>query len=78
MRTEAVRSSETIDTYGKMNNGVAEIPNGFEKPFITTEMGAATCHWDFKEIGNNLYASILDRNIRAHIAFADMFCVADL
>ncbi len=70
---------ETIDTYGKMSpEGVAEIPNGFEKPFVTTEMGSGTCHFDFKEIQSNRYASIQDQNIRAHIGFADTFLVADL
>ncbi|SDT94054.1 hypothetical protein SAMN05444156_0922 [Verrucomicrobium sp. GAS474] len=69
---------ETVDTYGKWTDNVAELPNGFPKPFVTTEMGSATCHWDLNEIPTNRYASIEDRNIRAHIGFADVFLVADL
>ncbi|SDT94041.1 hypothetical protein SAMN05444156_0921 [Verrucomicrobium sp. GAS474] len=69
---------ENIDTHGTLRDGVAEVPNGFDKPFITTEMGAATSLWDLQEIGTNRYASSLDRNLRAHIAFADLFCAADL
>ncbi|HON07456.1 MAG TPA: hypothetical protein PLW02_05070 [Verrucomicrobiota bacterium] len=64
--------AENCDTYGSI------LTNGWQKPFINTECGAGDMHKDIHELGGNQQASIFDRNLRAHISWADYFTVFSL
>ncbi len=63
----------TIDTYG--SGSPKTITNGFPKEMVITECGVNdSSHQDFDNLGvshDNLYASMYDKNLRAHIGFAD-------
>jgi len=68
--------NQTIDTYGTGSPKVIE--NGFPVEVIMTETGSHhTSHDDFTNIGlgdrsnGKLRASMYDKNMRAHIAYAD-------
>ena len=69
--------AETIDADGTWVGGNPQITNGWTKPFIATECGSGTSNADAHEVCtsvNEEYSSALDRDLRAHIAFADYFC----
>jgi hypothetical protein len=64
---------ETIDTYG--TGSPKRIVDGLPKEMINTECGANDWHQDIHEIGGNVRASILDRELRGEIGFCDRFTV---
>ncbi len=71
----------TIDAHGIFVGGNPQVTNGWDKPFISTECGSATSASDFGNavtLSAQLYSSALDRDLRAHIGFADYFCAADM
>ncbi len=73
--------AETIDAHGIFVGGNPQITNGWAKPFVSTECGSANTAEDFSQgvtSTTELYSSALDRDLRAHIAFADYFCAADM
>jgi len=63
----------TIDTYG--TGSLKTITNGFPREMIITECGSHdTSHKDFDNLSvppDQLYSSMYDKNLRAHLAFAD-------
>ncbi|MBD3421459.1 MAG: hypothetical protein GF398_15180 [Chitinivibrionales bacterium] len=68
--------AQTIDTYG--NGSPKVIENGFPKEVVLTECGTHhTSHKDYtnlgigNEAGGKVRASMFDKNIRAHIGYAD-------
>ncbi|HEX4141133.1 MAG TPA: polysaccharide lyase family protein, partial [Candidatus Methylacidiphilales bacterium] len=69
--------AETVDADGTWVGGNPQVTNGWAKPFIVTECGSGTNSADAHEVctsTNEEYSSSLDRDLRAHIAFADYFC----
>lgn len=69
--------AETIDADGLWVDGNPQITNGWSKPFVVTECGSGSSNADAHEVctsADEEYSSALDRNLRAHIAFADYFC----
>ncbi len=72
---------ENIDAHGAFVGGNPQVTNGWDKPFISTECGSNTSNPDDYSEGiptNRKYSSALDRDLRAHVGFADYLCAADI
>ena len=72
---------ENVDAHGTFVGGNPQVTNGWDKPFITTECGSNINNSDDYTQGiptNRTHSSILDRDLRANISFADYLCAADM